>query len=91
MPSIFDFLGYKFYFWSNEGVPLEPVHVHFTKGSPAKGDPKAYLLEDKSIVFSDENKVSKKDLSRIKNIIITNYDLITEEWYNRFNEISFKN
>ena len=90
MPSIFDFLGYKFYFWSNEGTPLKPVHVHFTKGSPSTGDAKAYLLEDRSIVFENEKNISQKDLGKIKNTIITNYDLIIEEWYNRFGDVSYK-
>lgn len=27
MPKCFSYLGYVIYFWSNEGYPLEPVHV----------------------------------------------------------------
>lgn len=32
MPVILRVTGYVFYFYSNEGDPREPVHVH---GSPA--------------------------------------------------------
>jgi hypothetical protein len=28
MPVIFRFKGYKFFFYSNEGDPLEPAHIH---------------------------------------------------------------
>ncbi|WP_426506213.1 DUF4160 domain-containing protein [Serratia proteamaculans] len=28
MPVIFRYKGYKFFFYSNEGEPLEPAHIH---------------------------------------------------------------
>ena len=28
MPAIFRYKGYRFFFYSNEGNPREPVHVH---------------------------------------------------------------
>ena len=34
MPQIFRFGAYWIYFWTNECKPLEPVHVHVSKGSP---------------------------------------------------------
>ena len=37
MPTIFQLEGYRFFFFSNEGNPREPVHVHIRKdGSRAK-------------------------------------------------------
>ena len=37
MPKVFEVNGYKFFFFSNEGNPLEPCHVHVRKnGSLAK-------------------------------------------------------
>lgn len=35
MPQVFKIGPYWVYFWSNEGRPLEPVHVHVAEGSPA--------------------------------------------------------
>ena len=32
MPKIFDWKGYRFFFFSNEGDPLEHIHVHVKKG-----------------------------------------------------------
>ena len=32
MPQIFRIGTYTVYFWSNEGVPLEPIHVHIAEG-----------------------------------------------------------
>lgn len=37
MPRIFEWNGYRFFFYSNEGDPREPPHVHVRKaGSVAK-------------------------------------------------------
>ena len=37
MPVILRINGYRFFFYSNEGDPLEPAHVHVSKaGSEAK-------------------------------------------------------
>ena len=35
MPTIFKLMQYRFFFWSNEGVPTEPVHIHFTEVNPS--------------------------------------------------------
>lgn len=32
MPKLFEWSGYQFFFFSNEGKPLEPCHVHIRKG-----------------------------------------------------------
>jgi len=34
MPQVFKIGSYWIYFWSNENEPLEPIHVHVSKGSP---------------------------------------------------------
>lgn len=31
MPKLMEILGYIIYFWSNEGQPSEPLHVHIAK------------------------------------------------------------
>jgi hypothetical protein len=37
MPTIFQFEGHRFFFFSNEGNPREPIHVHVRKdGNRAK-------------------------------------------------------
>lgn len=32
MPTVFRHDGYRFFFYSNEGDPREPIHVHVMKG-----------------------------------------------------------
>ena len=37
MPKVFDWNGYRFHFYANEGDPREPVHVHVARaGADAK-------------------------------------------------------
>lgn len=32
LPTIFRYDGFRFFFYSNEGNPREPMHVHVAKG-----------------------------------------------------------
>ena len=32
MPAAFRWNGYRFHFYSDEGDPREPLHIHVTKG-----------------------------------------------------------
>ena len=48
MPKLFEAFGFIFYFWANEysgGTP-EPVHIHFTNGSPSPNAPKIWINGD---------------------------------------------
>ena len=33
MPVVFRYKGFRFFFYSNEGNPREPLHIHVRKGS----------------------------------------------------------
>ena len=33
MPTVFKQNGYRFFFFSNEGNPLEPCHIHVRKNN----------------------------------------------------------
>ena len=37
MPTVFRQDGFRFFFYSNEGDPREPVHVHAMKGAGEAG------------------------------------------------------
>ena len=41
MPQVFKIGSYWVYFWANEYKPLEPVHVHISKGKPTATRTKA--------------------------------------------------
>ena len=49
MPVVFRHLGIRFYFFSNEGNPREPVHVH---ASRSDADAKLWLLPEVKVAES---------------------------------------
>ena len=46
MPQVFKMGPYLVYFWSNENEPLEPVHVHISKGTPSRDSTKVWLTKN---------------------------------------------
>ncbi len=49
MPQVFTESGYRFFFYSNEGDPREPVHVHVAKRG--EGDAKLWLYPEVHIAY----------------------------------------
>lgn len=75
MPSILFENGYRFFFFSNEGNPLEPCHVHVRKhGALAK-----YWVGDRPIL-ADNIGFTAKELKEIESIISSNTILLEEAW-----------
>lgn len=50
MPAVFVDQGYRFHFYSREGEPLEPVHIHVAKRGV--GDAKLWLYPETAIAYS---------------------------------------
>ena len=49
MPTVFRHLGYRFFFYSNEGDPREPVHIHVMGGG---GEAKIRLFPEPAVCSS---------------------------------------
>lgn len=49
MPLVFRWNGYRFHFYSNEGDPLEPVHVHVNKD---ENDAKFWLHPEVAVAYN---------------------------------------
>lgn len=50
MPVVFREGGFRFFFYSNEGNPREPVHIHAEKSGV---EAKFWLLPDVSVAYND--------------------------------------
>ncbi len=75
MPKVFEMEGYKFFFFSNEGDPREPCHIHVRKGNGlAKFWVDPYVLLDESVGFG------AKELKFIENAVQSNSSRIKEAW-----------
>ena len=67
MPVILRIDGFRFFFYSNEGNPLEPAHIHVMKsGSEAKfwqrkprNWPRCTSLKSKHFIFSQARYLSQ--------------------------------
>lgn len=92
MPTIFKLMKYRFYFWSNEGVPTEPVHIHFSEGNPSANSPKIWILKNGDVEIDDHDliNINKSDINRILAAVRDNRQLIIDEWLGRFGEIRYR-
>ena len=45
MPQVFKIGAYLVYFWLNEGMPLEPIHVHVAEGTPIQNGTKIWITQ----------------------------------------------
>ena len=79
MPLVFVFKGYKFFFYSNEGDPREPLHVHVRKGTNL-----AKFWVKPSIQLSDSYGFSGKELNWLSEIIYNRRLEIEESWNEHF-------
>lgn len=90
MPQMLEIFGYKIFFWSNEGRPLEPVHVHISK-HPHSNATKAWILSDGKVVLANNNDcIPDKLLNKILKTVEDYSDLIIREWVKSFNAVSYK-
>ena len=80
MPTIFRFGRYVIYFWSNEGLPPEPVHVHVAVGNPAVNDAKLWITSSGEVIICHNNaRIPEKMLRRIMRAVEQSVEDITEE------------
>ena len=79
MPVVFRSGGLRYYFFSNEGQPPEPAHIHIKGGGR---DAKIWLEPDLSI--ADSYGFNPRELSNIMRIVAENRDMILRAWHDHF-------
>jgi hypothetical protein len=55
MPQLFKIGRYIVYFWSNEGLPEEPVHVHVAEGKPSAFATKFWITRSGKTLLANNN------------------------------------
>jgi len=75
--------GYRFFFFSNEGHPLEPAHVHVRSGARV-----AKFWIDPEVVLADSYEMNPSELKEIGNVVRENQLLMMEAWNDNFNSRS---
>ena len=80
MPKVFEVEGYRGFFFSNEGSPQEPVHVHIRKGEG--GEAKFWVTPTVTLAESYRMKVS--ELSRAQELVVEHRQKILDVWKTYF-------
>ncbi len=75
MPTIFFYHGYRFFFYSNEGSPREPIHIHVRRESAVA----KYAIEP-TIKLINSYGFTSKELNKIKTIVQNRRDEIVSAW-----------
>jgi hypothetical protein len=75
MPTVFVEDGFRFFFYSNEGSPREPVHVHVEKG---ESEAKFWLRPEVNVAYNDG--YDARTLRRIVVMVETNRERIERAW-----------
>ena len=90
MPQLFRFGEYVIYFWSNENDPLEPIHVHISKGKPIANGSKIWITKTGRALKANNNaKIPEHILNSFVKMIEVNSEEIIQKWKEQFGEISY--
>ena len=81
MPVIFRHKGYRFFFYSNEGEPREPLHVHVRKGEAVA---KFWLAPTPAVASA--YGMSAGELRELLNVAVENRSLIQRFWDEHFGD-----
>ncbi len=79
MPAVFRWNGLRFFFFSNEGNPREPVHIHV---EGAGGEAKIWLQPEISV--AESTGFDRRTLSELVRVVTLNKDLIERTWHDYF-------
>lgn len=79
MPVILRVNGFRFFFYSNEGNPLEPVHIHVMK---AGNEAKFWLVPCITLVSNDG--FDARVLRELAGVVEDNQTLFLEAWNDYF-------
>jgi hypothetical protein len=90
MPQIFKIGSFWVYFWANENEPLEPVHVHISKGGPKENATKVWITRTgKCLVANNNSHIPDHTLRNIIRILEARNEEITNAWIAYFGEIRY--
>ena len=67
--------GFRFFFYSNEGAPLEPVHIHVEKD---RREAKFWLIPQVHVAYNDG--CDARTLRELMEMIAANRNRIERAW-----------
>ncbi len=79
MPTVLRWKGYRFFFYSNEGDPSEPLHVHVRKG----GRVSKFWIEP-TVFLAETYGMKPHELSALQKVIEDHAEAIKRAWDRHF-------
>lgn len=79
MPVVFRSGGFRFFFYSNEGSPREPAHIHIEQGGR---EAKFWLRPGVSVTYNDG--FNARTLGDLLSLVEANRDRIEKAWSDFF-------
>lgn len=90
MPQVFKIGNYIVYFWLNEGMPLEPIHVHIAEGKPTSNGTKIWITKSgRTLLANNASKIPDRQLRIMMDVIEARHHEIEKLWLNKFNQITY--
>ena len=90
MPQVFKIGSYWVYFWANENEPLEPIHVHVSKGTPKPNTTKVWITKrGKCLLCNNNSRIPVSTLNSILRVIEARSDEIIDKWIDFFGQIDY--
>ena len=81
MPLVFRDSGLRYFFFSNEGLPREPRHIHVKGGGK---DAKIWL--EPAVTIAESYGFNSVELARILRVVSERRDLILRAWDEYFGD-----
>ena len=81
MPTVFRHDGIRFYFFSNEGNPSEPLHIY-----AGRADAEAKVWVSPEVRFADSVGFSRREQIELIRIVELRRDEIIRAWHEHFGD-----
>ena len=75
MPVVLRYKGYRLFFYSNEGSPPEPLHIHVRKGEAVA---KFWLVPE--VRLAESYGMSGPELTELAQVVGENREIIERAW-----------
>lgn len=90
MPQLFKIGAFIVYFWANENMPLEPLHVHIAEGKPQADATKVWITQTgHCILANNKSRIPANLLRQIMLLVEANQEDIKNQWMDMFGEIRY--
>lgn len=78
MPTVLRLIGFRFFFYSNEGN--EPPHIHIEKADAVA---KFWLNE---VELAESYGFSAKEINQLRKMVLENREALIKSWYDYFKQ-----